>query len=153
MCNHPGKAARRKYTESNPHPQKKKRTNMTRFQLRKLDGRSQPKGHELRTTRNCRDLWYNPRQKNHDAVTGPQRSQRSTNRRRLYRQTKTQMKLKQAPRSKAPKVLQIAKRVQVRRTIPRKDKKTFPERHTRYQVKHKSLRRQSRRHLWQESRC
>ena len=43
--------------------------------------------------------------------------------------------------------------VQVRRRIPRKDKKTILERHTRYQVKHKSIRRQTRRHLWQETRC
>ena len=67
----------------------------------------------------------------------PTKSQQNTYRRRFYPLTMTQMKLEQALRSKAPKEQQISSWVQVRRTTPRKENKTTPERHPRYQAKHK----------------
>ena len=52
----PKKGCAKKIHREHSTSPNKKRTKMTRFQLRKLNGRSQPKGHELRITRNCRDL-------------------------------------------------------------------------------------------------
>ena len=113
--------------------------------------------HEVPAEANKKDADYEPQEtvdiheitqaKSHNTVAGAQRSHRNTDRRRLYPLTMTQMMLEQAHRSKVPTELKFSSRVQVRRMIPRKDKKTIPERNPRYQVKHKSPSRQIRRHL------